>query len=76
MTRWDNKSKDARDLEAMFKKGMIAFDAKASLIRSSNPIWVAKYDANQFRNAFNRIKKIHEKTSLKDPVAAKGKVDC
>lgn len=76
MTRWDNKSKDARDLEAMFNKGMIAHDAKAALIRASNPLWVAKYDAGQFRNAFNRIKKNHDKTTLKDPTVVKGKVDC
>jgi hypothetical protein len=76
MTRWDNKSKDARDLESMFSRGMIAVDAKASFIRASNPLWVAKYDAGQFRNAFNRIKKNHEKVSLRDPSAATGKVDC
>jgi len=60
MTRWDAKSKDAKELEGMFKKGIIAFDAKASNIRESNPLWVKNYTADQFRNAFNRIKKQHD----------------
>lgn len=74
--RWDYKSKDGRELEAMFMKGMITHDAKASQIRSSKPEWVAKYDAGQFRNAFNRLKKQHMKTSLKDAPVTKGTVDC
>lgn len=60
MTRWDAKSKDAKELEGMVKKGIIAHYAKASLIRDSNPLWVKNYTADQFRNAFNRIKKAHE----------------
>lgn len=77
MTRWDNKSKDSRELEGMFMKGMIAHDAKASQIRASRPEWIAKYDANQFRNAFNRFKKAHMKTSLKDAAPiVQGTVDC
>jgi hypothetical protein len=76
MVRWDNKSKDSQDLQAMFHKGMITHDAKACQIRATNPQWIAKYDAGQFRNAFNRFKKAHMKTTLKDPPAAKGTVDC
>lgn len=76
MTRWDNKSKDAKELESMFHKGMITHDAKASQIRQSKPEWLAKYDAGQFRNAFNRLKKAHMKTSLKDAPTTKGTVDC
>lgn len=77
MVRWDAKSKDAKDLENMFKKGMIASDAKASSIRETNPGWKDRYDVGQFRNAFNRIKGRYGAACLKDPpITREGKVDC
>jgi hypothetical protein len=58
--RWDAKSKDAKELQGMFTRGLIAVDAKAHLIREANPLWLKNYTADQFRNAFNRYKKQHE----------------
>jgi hypothetical protein len=72
MTRWDSKSKDATQLEGMFRKGMIAHDAKAGTIRDGNPNWKKNYTSGQFRNAFNRLKKIYSTACLKEPPAAKG----
>lgn len=61
--RWDAKSKDGKELEAMFKKGLIAYDAKPAQIREANPLWVKNYNADQFRNAFNRLKKQYDTQS-------------
>jgi hypothetical protein len=53
--KWNSNSKDGKKLIDMFRKGMIASNAKPKDIRSSVPEF-AKFKANSFRAAFYRLK--------------------
>jgi hypothetical protein len=54
-TKWSSSSTDGKKLIGMFKKGMIATNAKPSEIRASVPEF-QRYKANSFRAAFYRLR--------------------
>lgn len=76
MVRWDSKSKDAKKLQGMFQKGMIASDATPKMILDSVQEWKDKYTTSQFRNAFNRYKNEFSNNVSGTRTASTGKVNC